>query len=91
MKKYPIYSVRNFSRNDIHRDFYVNTFKEHLKSHSFIEEPHRHDSYLMVFLQMVPEFMKSILTGLRLKKGVYLFYSPDKCIIGVYLITLKGL
>ncbi|MRX66884.1 AraC-type DNA-binding protein [Flavobacterium resistens] len=49
MKKYPVYSVQNFSCNDIHRDFYVNTFKEHLKSHSFVEEPHRHDSYLMVF------------------------------------------
>ena len=49
MKKYPIYSVRNFSCNDIHRDFYVNTFKEHLKSYSFVEKPHRHDSYLMVF------------------------------------------
>jgi len=49
MKKYPVYSVENFSCNDIHREFYVNTFKEHLKSHSFIEEPHRHDSYLMVF------------------------------------------
>ena len=49
MKKYPIYSVRNFSCNDIHRDFYVNTFREHLKNHSFVEEPHRHDSYLMVF------------------------------------------
>jgi AraC family transcriptional activator of pobA len=49
MKKYPIYSVQNFSCNDIHREFYVNTFKEHLKSHSFVEEPHRHDSYLMVF------------------------------------------
>ena len=49
MIKYPIYSVQNFSCNDMHRDFYVNTFKEHLKNHSFVEEPHRHDSYLMVF------------------------------------------
>jgi AraC-like DNA-binding protein len=49
MKKYPVYSVENFSCSDIHREFYVNTFKEHLKSHSFVEEPHRHDSYLMVF------------------------------------------
>jgi len=49
MKKYPVYSVQNFSCNDVHRDFYVNTFAEHLKSHSFVEEPHRHDSYLMVF------------------------------------------
>lgn len=49
MKKYPIYSVQNFSCNDVRRDFYVNTFAEHLKSHSFVEDPHRHDSYLMVF------------------------------------------
>jgi len=49
MKKYPVYSVQNFSCNDVHRDLYVNTFAEHLKSHSFVEEPHRHDSYLMVF------------------------------------------
>lgn len=49
MKKYPVYSVQNFSCNDIHRDFYVNTFKEHLIIHNFIEEAHRHDSYLMVF------------------------------------------
>ena len=49
MKKYPVYSVQSFGCNDIHRDFYANTFKEHLKSHSFVEEPHRHDSYLMVF------------------------------------------
>lgn len=49
MKKYPVYSVQSFSCNDIHRDFYINTFKEHLKNHSFVEEPHRHDSYLMVF------------------------------------------
>jgi AraC family transcriptional activator of pobA len=49
MKKYPVYSVQNFSCNTIRRDFYVNTFKEHLKGHSFVEEPHRHDSYLMVF------------------------------------------
>ena len=49
MKKYPIYSVANFSCNDTRSDFYVNSFTEHLKTHSFVEKPHRHDSYLMVF------------------------------------------
>ncbi|MDX6183875.1 helix-turn-helix domain-containing protein [Flavobacterium sp. Fl-77] len=49
MKKYPVYSLQNFSCNDIQRDFYINTFKEHLKNHRFVEEPHRHDSYVMVF------------------------------------------
>jgi AraC family transcriptional activator of pobA len=49
MKKYPIYSIQNFSCNTISRDFYVNTFKKHLKKNSFVEKPHRHDSFLMVF------------------------------------------
>lgn len=49
MKKYPIYSVTNFSCNDTRSDFYVNSFTEHLKTHRFVEKPHRHDSYLMVF------------------------------------------
>jgi AraC family transcriptional activator of pobA len=29
-------------------DFYINTFKNHLVDHSFVEEPHRHNSYVLV-------------------------------------------
>jgi AraC-like DNA-binding protein len=28
---------------------YLNTFKNHLINHSFVEEPHRHNSYVLVF------------------------------------------
>ena len=48
MKKYPIYSIQRFNCNDVNSDFYINTFKNHLKDHHFIEEPHRHNSYVLV-------------------------------------------
>lgn len=49
MEKLPVYKVENFSCNTDKSDFYVNTFKEHIKLHGFVDQPHRHDSYLLVF------------------------------------------
>lgn len=49
MKKYPIYEVQNFHCHSDNGELYVNTFQNHLLNHSFVEEPHRHNSYLLVF------------------------------------------
>lgn len=49
MKKYPIYTIERFNCNSAHSDLYINTFKNHLVSYSFVEEPHRHNSYVLVF------------------------------------------
>jgi len=78
MKKYPIYSVRNFSCNDIHRDFYVNPFKEHLKNHSFVEEPHRHDSYLMVFFTNGSGIHEIDFDRFEIKKGSLFVLQPGQ-------------
>ena len=48
MKKYPIYSIQRFNCNAVNSYFYINTFKNHLVDHSFVEEPHRHNSYVLV-------------------------------------------
>ncbi|MEL1239445.1 helix-turn-helix domain-containing protein [Flavobacterium flavipallidum] len=48
MKKYPIYSIEQFNCNSVNSDLYVNTFKNHLINHSFVEKPHRHNFYLLV-------------------------------------------
>ena len=48
MSKYPIYSIQRFNCNDVNSDFYINTFKDHLVDHSFVEESHRHNSYVLV-------------------------------------------
>lgn len=49
MTQYPVYGVHSFECGSIHADLYVNTFREHLKNHAFVEEPHRHDSHLLLF------------------------------------------
>lgn len=49
MKKYPIYSIEQFNCNSVTADLYINTFKNHLINHSFIEKPHRHNFHLLVF------------------------------------------
>lgn len=48
MKKLPIYGISNFNYNTVNSELYVNSFKNHLKDHSFIEKPHRHNFYLLV-------------------------------------------
>lgn len=48
MKREPIYSIQNFKADFGKKELYINTFKNHLKAHSFIEKPHRHNFYLLV-------------------------------------------
>ncbi|MCW2120232.1 helix-turn-helix domain-containing protein [Flavobacterium sp. 7A] len=49
MEKYPIYSIQRFNCNSVEADFYVNTFQNHLVTHPFVEQAHRHNFYLMAF------------------------------------------
>ena len=49
MKKYPIYNIQRFNCNSVNSDLYINTFKNHLIDHNFVEEPHRHNSYVLLF------------------------------------------
>jgi AraC family transcriptional activator of pobA len=48
LKNNPVYNIQNFIAPIRKDDLYVNTFKNHLKEHSFIEKPHRHNFYLLV-------------------------------------------
>ena len=49
MKKYPIYPIQRFNCNSVNSDLYISSFRNHLIMHSFVEEPHRHNSYVLVF------------------------------------------
>ncbi|MFV8440878.1 AraC family transcriptional regulator [Flavobacterium sp. LB2P44] len=49
MIKYPIYDIQRFNCSAVNSDLYINTFENHLINHSFVEEPHRHNSYVLVF------------------------------------------
>jgi len=48
MSKIPVYSIQRFNSNVANSELYVNSFKNHLKEHDFIEKPHRHNFYLVV-------------------------------------------
>ncbi|WP_291128960.1 helix-turn-helix domain-containing protein [Flavobacterium sp. UBA7682] len=48
MKKEPIYNIDHFKADFGKKELYINTFKNHLKIHPFIEKPHRHNFYLLV-------------------------------------------
>lgn len=78
MIKYPVYSVQNFNCSDMHRNFYVNTFKEHLKSHRFVEDPHRHDSYLLVFFTNGTGFHEIDFDRFEIKKGSLFVLQPGQ-------------
>lgn len=48
MRDYPIYEIKKFNCDTSLDEFYSNTFKNHLLTHSFIEKSHSHDFYLIV-------------------------------------------
>jgi len=48
LKQHPVYSIHNFKTDLGKKELYINTFTNHLKAHSFIEKPHRHNFYLLV-------------------------------------------
>jgi AraC family transcriptional regulator, transcriptional activator of pobA len=44
-KKLPVFNIDKFARNE---GFYVNRLIPHIRDHHFIQEPHKHDFYLVV-------------------------------------------
>jgi len=49
MVAYPVYGLKNFRCDSVADSFYVNTFQKHLETHRFVEEPHRHNTHLLLF------------------------------------------
>jgi AraC family transcriptional activator of pobA len=48
MKLLPVYNISQFQEDEPSKDLYCNRFEEHLRTHPFIEKPHRHDFHLVV-------------------------------------------
>lgn len=44
----PIYELETFGAKT--SSFYIQNFKEHLHQHPFVDKPHKHDSYLILFI-----------------------------------------
>ena len=48
MKLLPVYNISQFQETESSKHLYCNRFKEHLRTHPFIEKPHQHDFHLLV-------------------------------------------
>jgi len=48
LKNYPVYEIQKFNCDLVSEEIYVNTFKNHLQNHSFIEKSHSHNFFLLV-------------------------------------------
>lgn len=78
MKKSPIYDIHNFNCNAVNSDLYVNTFKNHLKEHSFIEKPHRHNFYLLVLFTNGTGIHEIDFDKYPIKKGSLFILQPGQ-------------
>ena len=78
MKNSPIYDIQNFNCNAVNSDLYVNTFKNHLKEHSFIEKPHRHNFYLLVLFTNGTGIHEIDFDKYPIKKGSLFILQPGQ-------------
>ncbi|AOW09235.1 AraC family transcriptional regulator [Flavobacterium gilvum] len=78
MSKYPIYSIQRFNCNDFGSDFYINTFKNHLVNHGFVEEPHRHNSYVLVLFTNGSGTHDIDFDSFRIQPGSVFFMQPGQ-------------
>jgi AraC family transcriptional regulator, transcriptional activator of pobA len=46
----PIFDLHAFGKKASIADFYIQTLQDHLKEHKFINKPHKHDFYLILFV-----------------------------------------
>jgi AraC family transcriptional activator of pobA len=46
----PVYCLDNFSEKAKSSSFYMETLETHLRDHSFVNEPHKHDFYLILYV-----------------------------------------
>ena len=46
----PVYCLDTFSEKAKSSSFYIETLQAHLLDHSFINDPHKHDHYLILYI-----------------------------------------
>ncbi|QNF35533.1 helix-turn-helix domain-containing protein [Adhaeribacter swui] len=51
-KLLPVYQIQDFDQlvTTKNSDFYLNTFENHLREHTFIQKPHKHDFFIILLI-----------------------------------------
>lgn len=78
MDELPIYKLQNFNCNLSKGNLYINTFKKHLITHSFIENSHRHDFYLLVLFTAGSGIHKIDMESFEISKGSLFVIKPGQ-------------
>ena len=50
-KELPLYDLQAFSDKATWVDFYIQRLQDHIRAHEFVGKPHKHDFYLILFIQ----------------------------------------
>lgn len=50
-KELPIFDLNAFSKKARWSDFYIQELRDHLNEHAFVGRPHKHDFYLILFVE----------------------------------------
>lgn len=78
MKKHPIYNIDHFKADLNKKELYINTFRNHLKKHPFIEKPHRHNFYLLVLFTKGSGWHEIDFTKYNIKPGSLFVLQPGQ-------------
>ncbi|WP_298396922.1 AraC family transcriptional regulator [Flavobacterium sp.] len=78
MSKLPIYGISNFNYNIANSNLYINSFKNHLKEHNFIEKPHRHNFYLLVLFTHGTGIHEIDFDSYEVKRGSLFMLQPGQ-------------
>ncbi|MGO4906023.1 AraC family transcriptional regulator [Flavobacterium sp. W20_MBD1_R3] len=78
MRKYPIYNIQRFNCNSVNSNLYINTFKNHLIDHHFIEGPHRHNSYVLLFFTKGSGIHEIDFDVFSIQPGSMFFFQPGQ-------------
>jgi len=78
MSGFPVFQISDFGCVRETEALYVNSLEAHLKTHRFIEKPHRHDAYLMVFFTAGKGHHEIDFESFEVKRGSFFALQPGQ-------------
>lgn len=73
-----VFQIDDFKAHSFPGNLYINTFKKHLKQHSFIESLHRHDFYVLVLFTKGSGVHKIDFDAFEIKRGSLFLMQPGQ-------------
>jgi AraC family transcriptional activator of pobA len=78
MKKLPVYGMAEFSEGNEESYFYSNDLKTHLKTHQFVNNPHKHSTYISILFTKGTGMHQIDFTTYPVKPGSIFLLNPGQ-------------